>query len=121
MLCETLVSLDVRDIEGRTALHLAAQRGFTSCVEVLLKHQASYTLKEHRRKWTALHAAGVCSENHRLFCGDTFVFVTLFLKYLFPPACLHCAAAEGQMDCLLLLVNGEQNADVIDSPDTQGQ
>uniref|UniRef100_A0A8D0CQ53 Ankyrin repeat domain 52 n=1 Tax=Sander lucioperca TaxID=283035 RepID=A0A8D0CQ53_SANLU len=87
LLCETLVSLDVRDIEGRTALHLAAQRGFAPCVEVLLKHQASYTLKEHKRKWTALHAA----------------------------------AAEGQMDCLLLLVNGEQSADIIDSPDTQGQ
>lgn len=61
LLSETLVSLDVRDIEGRTALHLAAQRGFVSCVEMLLKHQASYKLKEHKRKWTALHAAGVCA------------------------------------------------------------
>uniref|UniRef100_A0A8D3CGR9 Ankyrin repeat domain 52 n=1 Tax=Scophthalmus maximus TaxID=52904 RepID=A0A8D3CGR9_SCOMX len=58
LLCETLVSLDVRDIEGRTALHLAAQRGFAPCVEVLLKHQASYKLKEHKQKRTALHAAG---------------------------------------------------------------
>uniref|UniRef100_A0A665UGL5 Serine/threonine-protein phosphatase 6 regulatory ankyrin repeat subunit C-like n=1 Tax=Echeneis naucrates TaxID=173247 RepID=A0A665UGL5_ECHNA len=48
LLCETLVSLDVRDIEGRTALHLAARRGFAPCVEVLLKHQASYTLREHK-------------------------------------------------------------------------
>ncbi|XP_073324673.1 serine/threonine-protein phosphatase 6 regulatory ankyrin repeat subunit C [Pagrus major] len=87
LLSETLVSLDVRDVEGRTALYLAAQRGFASCVEVLLKHEASYTLKEHKHKWTALHAA----------------------------------AAEGQMDCLLLLVNREQSADIIDSPDTQGQ
>ncbi|XP_047439714.1 serine/threonine-protein phosphatase 6 regulatory ankyrin repeat subunit C-like [Mugil cephalus] len=87
LLCETLVSLDVRDIEGQTALHLAAQRGFSTCVDVLLKHQASYTLKEHKHKWTPLHAA----------------------------------AAEGQVDCLLLLVNGEQSADIIDSPDTQGQ
>ncbi|KAM8917822.1 serine/threonine-protein phosphatase 6 regulatory ankyrin repeat subunit C isoform 2-T2 [Spinachia spinachia] len=87
LLCETLVSLDVRDIEGRTALHLAAQRGFATCVEVLLRHNASYTLKEHKRKWTALHAA----------------------------------AAEGQIDCLLLLVSGEQSADIINSPDTQGQ
>lgn len=60
LLSETLVSLDVRDIEGRTALYLAAQRGFAPCVEVLLKHEASYTLKEHKHKWTALHAAGVC-------------------------------------------------------------
>lgn len=59
LLSETLVSLDVRDIDGRTALYLAAQRGFASCVEVLLKHEASYTLKEHKHKWTALHAAGV--------------------------------------------------------------
>uniref|UniRef100_A0A673ATL0 Ankyrin repeat domain 52 n=1 Tax=Sphaeramia orbicularis TaxID=375764 RepID=A0A673ATL0_9TELE len=87
LLCETLVSLDVRDIEGQTALHLAAKRGFTQCVEVLLKHQASYTVKEHKHKRTALHAA----------------------------------AAEGHVDCLLLLVNKEQSADVIDSPDTQGQ
>ncbi|XP_035811712.1 serine/threonine-protein phosphatase 6 regulatory ankyrin repeat subunit C-like isoform X2 [Amphiprion ocellaris] len=87
LLCETLVSLDVRDIEGQTALHLAAQKGFSTCVEVLLKHQASYTLKEHKHKWTPLHAA----------------------------------AAEGQVDCLLLLVNREQSADVIDSQDTRGQ
>ncbi|KAK5912274.1 hypothetical protein CesoFtcFv8_002166 [Champsocephalus esox] len=62
LLCETLVSLDVRDIEGRTALHLAAQRGFPPCVEVLLKHQASFSLKEQKRKWTALHAAA--AEGH---------------------------------------------------------
>lgn len=60
LLSETLVSLDVRDTEGRTALYLAAQRGFTPCVEVLLKHQASYTLKEHKRRWMALHTAGKC-------------------------------------------------------------
>lgn len=60
LLCETLVSLDVRDIEGQTALHLASQRGFSQCVEVLLKHHASYTLKDYKRKWTALHAAGLC-------------------------------------------------------------
>lgn len=61
LLSETLVCLDVRDIEGRTALHLAAQRGFALCVEMLLKHQASYRVKEHKRRWTALHAAGVCA------------------------------------------------------------
>uniref|UniRef100_UPI003AAD9DCE serine/threonine-protein phosphatase 6 regulatory ankyrin repeat subunit C isoform X1 n=2 Tax=Centroberyx gerrardi TaxID=166262 RepID=UPI003AAD9DCE len=87
LLSETLVSLDVRDIEGRTALHLAVQRGFARCVEVLLKHQASCTLKEHKHKWTPLHAA----------------------------------AAEGQMDCLLILVNKEETADIIDSIDEQGQ
>ncbi|XP_043978158.1 serine/threonine-protein phosphatase 6 regulatory ankyrin repeat subunit C-like isoform X2 [Gambusia affinis] len=57
LLCETLVSLDVRDIGGQTALHLAAKRGFSKCVAVLLEHQASYTLKEYKQKRTALHAA----------------------------------------------------------------
>uniref|UniRef100_A0AAQ5YZ00 Ankyrin repeat domain 52 n=1 Tax=Amphiprion ocellaris TaxID=80972 RepID=A0AAQ5YZ00_AMPOC len=92
LLCETLVSLDVRDIEGQTALHLAAQKGFSTCVEVLLKHQASYTLKEHKHKWTPLHAAGVLNKSVNF----------------------------GQVDCLLLLVNREQSADVIDSQDTRG-
>lgn len=50
----------------------------------------------------------------------------LFLDFiyqclLFPFTLFSCAAAEGQMDCLLLLVNREQSADVIDSPDIQGQ
>ncbi|XP_077458129.1 serine/threonine-protein phosphatase 6 regulatory ankyrin repeat subunit C-like [Stigmatopora argus] len=87
LLCETLVSLDVRDVDGQTALHLAAQRGFTSCVEVLLEHQASCTLKEHKQKRTALHAA----------------------------------ATEGHVDCLLLLVNREHSAEIIDSQDTRRQ
>lgn len=44
-------------------------------------------------------------ETHICFC------------YVFCP----CAAAEGQVECVLLLVNREQSADIIDSPDTQGQ
>lgn len=57
MLAETLVSLDVRDAGGRTALYWAAQRGHAPCVELLLAHGASCLLKEGRRKWTSLHAA----------------------------------------------------------------
>uniref|UniRef100_A0A8B9RJM5 Ankyrin repeat domain 52 n=1 Tax=Astyanax mexicanus TaxID=7994 RepID=A0A8B9RJM5_ASTMX len=55
VLSETLVSLDVRDGGGRTALFMAAQKGHASCVEVLLSHGASSFLKERRRKWTPLH------------------------------------------------------------------
>lgn len=57
-LAETLVNLDVRDQRGRTALYLATERGATDCVEVLTTHGASATLKERKRKWTPLHAAG---------------------------------------------------------------
>ncbi|CAL8356193.1 unnamed protein product [Gadus morhua 'NCC'] len=87
VLTETLVSLDVRDSQGRTALYLAAQRGFARCVEMLLKHGATCLLKDYRRKWTPLHAA----------------------------------AAEGHMDSLLILVNREESADILDSTDIQGQ
>lgn len=34
---------------------------------------------------------------------------------------LPCVAAEGQMDCVLQLVNMKHSSDIIDSPDTQGQ
>jgi len=57
-LAETLVNLDVRDHKGRTALFLATERGSTECVEVLTTHGASALIKERKRKWTPLHAAG---------------------------------------------------------------
>uniref|UniRef100_A0A673YDF4 Ankyrin repeat domain 52 n=1 Tax=Salmo trutta TaxID=8032 RepID=A0A673YDF4_SALTR len=87
VLSETLVSLDVRDAGGHTALYLAAQQGHAQCVEVLLSHGASCHLKERRRKWTPLHVA----------------------------------ASNGQTDCLLMLVNRGEKADVIDIVDIQGQ
>lgn len=73
------MSLDVRDTEGRTALHLAAQRGFAPCVEVLLKHKASYAVKEHKHKWTTLHAAGLCAGGYS-FASD-LPFKYSFFKY----------------------------------------
>ena len=39
----------------------------------------------------------------------------------FPLSLIPLTAAEGQMDCLLLLVNKKQSAEIIDSQDTQGQ
>lgn len=52
----------------------------------------------------------------------SFNFISIFKKlsvkcFLFAS----CAAAEGQMDCLLLLVNQEHSADIFDSLDTEGQ
>uniref|UniRef100_A0A7N6BGH6 Ankyrin repeat domain 52 n=1 Tax=Anabas testudineus TaxID=64144 RepID=A0A7N6BGH6_ANATE len=112
LLCETLVSLDVRDIEGRTALHLAARRGFVSCVEVLLKHQASYTLKEHKHKWTALHAV-LGSED----C------VSALLEHGASALCrdsqgrtpLHLAASRGHAKLLHSLIKAALKADPLDS------
>ena len=68
VLAETLVSLDVRDTMGRSALYLAALRGHAACVEVLLAHGASCLLKDRGRKWTPLHVAGVCVCVRALAC-----------------------------------------------------
>uniref|UniRef100_A0A8D0CNF6 Ankyrin repeat domain 52 n=1 Tax=Sander lucioperca TaxID=283035 RepID=A0A8D0CNF6_SANLU len=114
LLCETLVSLDVRDIEGRTALHLAAQRGFAPCVEVLLKHQASYTLKEHKRKWTALHAAGVC------VCGCGKIILTavnsssIVVFFVVCRTALMLAALGRHTDCVHILLEKGAKADAAD-------
>lgn len=61
LLAETLVCVDVRDSAGHTPLYLAALEGFVSCVEVLLSHGASSCVREHTRRWTPLHGAGLSS------------------------------------------------------------
>uniref|UniRef100_A0A8C7MWV7 Ankyrin repeat domain 52 n=1 Tax=Oncorhynchus kisutch TaxID=8019 RepID=A0A8C7MWV7_ONCKI len=97
VLSETLVSLDVRDAGGHTALYLAAQRGHAQCVEVLLSHGASCHLKERRRKWTPLHVAGVCVCCTLLGGSHVHIFTPL--------------SSNGQTDCLLMLVNRGEKAD----------
>uniref|UniRef100_A0A7N6AAS7 Ankyrin repeat domain 52 n=1 Tax=Anabas testudineus TaxID=64144 RepID=A0A7N6AAS7_ANATE len=108
--------LDVRDIEGRTALHLAARRGFVSCVEVLLKHQASYTLKEHKHKWTALHVAALGGHTD---CDC----VSALLEHGASALCrdsqgrtpLHLAASRGHAKLLHSLIKAALKADPLDS------
>lgn len=64
VLVKTLVSLNMRDTEGRTALYLAASMGFPNCVIKLLENSASYTLRD-QQNWTPLHAAGVWMRTHQ--------------------------------------------------------
>uniref|UniRef100_A0A8D3CPD4 Ankyrin repeat domain 44 n=1 Tax=Scophthalmus maximus TaxID=52904 RepID=A0A8D3CPD4_SCOMX len=116
LLCETLVSLDVRDIEGRTALHLAAQRGFAPCVEVLLKHQASYKLKEHKQKRTALHAAAAGGQMDCLLLlvnreQSSDIIDSLDTQGL---SALMLATLGRHTDCVHILLEKGANADAAD-------
>jgi len=50
-------SINLRDKEGRTALHLAAYAGQASAVAALLDHKADPEIKENTGGMTALHLA----------------------------------------------------------------
>uniref|UniRef100_A0A8C8BKK8 Ankyrin repeat domain 52 n=1 Tax=Otus sunia TaxID=257818 RepID=A0A8C8BKK8_9STRI len=106
-LAETLVNLDVRDHKGRTALYLATERGSTECVEVLTSHGASALVKERKRKWTPLHAAGRCSPPTDLERAP--------LPPAFPPRTpLMLAIMNGHVDCVHLLLEKGSTADAAD-------
>uniref|UniRef100_A0A8C2ZSI4 Ankyrin repeat domain 52 n=1 Tax=Cyclopterus lumpus TaxID=8103 RepID=A0A8C2ZSI4_CYCLU len=101
LLCETLVSLDLRDMEGRTALHL-----------VLLKHQASYTLKEHKHKQTALHAAGACV----CVCFYFLFYIAKYYEFASEgfTISLMLAALGRHTDCVHILLEKGAKADAAD-------
>lgn len=58
VLTETAAYVDMQDAAGRSVLYLAAQKGFTRCVEVLLAQGASCLLNDNRLMWTPIHVAG---------------------------------------------------------------
>uniref|UniRef100_A0A8C8IQK4 Ankyrin repeat domain 52 n=1 Tax=Oncorhynchus tshawytscha TaxID=74940 RepID=A0A8C8IQK4_ONCTS len=110
VLSETLVSLDVRDAGGHTALYLAAQRGHAQCVEVLLSHGASCHLKERRRKWTPLHVAGVCVCCTLL--GECSLFNLVCVRVC--RTALMLAALGSHTDCVHILLEKGAGADTAD-------
>lgn len=59
MLTETAAYVDMQDTAGRSVLYLAAQKGYTRCVEVLLAQGASCLLNDNRLMWTPIHVAGM--------------------------------------------------------------
>uniref|UniRef100_A0A803SNL4 Ankyrin repeat domain 52 n=1 Tax=Anolis carolinensis TaxID=28377 RepID=A0A803SNL4_ANOCA len=105
-LAETLVNLDVRDHKGRTALYLATERGSTECVEVLTSHGASALVKEKKKKWTPLHAAG---ERERCFLFG------MLIEILTP---LMLAITNGHVDCVHLLL---EKGSTVDAADKRGR
>ncbi|PUZ65873.1 hypothetical protein GQ55_3G260500 [Panicum hallii var. hallii] len=56
---------DVGDAKGRTALHIAAAKGYEDCVLVLLKHACNVNIKDAQGNTALWHA--VASGHHRIF------------------------------------------------------
>uniref|UniRef100_A0A8C8SJZ8 Ankyrin repeat domain 52 n=1 Tax=Pelusios castaneus TaxID=367368 RepID=A0A8C8SJZ8_9SAUR len=105
-LAETLVNLDVRDHKGRTALHLATERGSTECVEVLTSHGASVLVKEKKRKWTSVHVAGEKRSGERADITD--------VMDVHGQTPLMLAVMNGHVDCVHLLLEKGSTADAAD-------
>lgn len=59
VLTETAAYVDMQDAAGRSVLYLAAQKGYTRCVEVLLAQGASCLLNDNHLMWTPIHVAGM--------------------------------------------------------------
>lgn len=87
MLTETAAYVDMQDAAGRSVLYLAAQKGYTRCVEVLLAQGASCLLNDNRLMWTPIHVAGMILLAGRwcVFFGGVFGVNPLVLDLVQPP------------------------------------
>ncbi|RCV17597.1 hypothetical protein SETIT_3G233000v2 [Setaria italica] len=56
---------DVGDAKGRTALHIAASKGYEDCVLVLLKHACNVNIKDAQGNTALWHA--VAAGHHKIF------------------------------------------------------
>uniref|UniRef100_A0A671YLX3 Ankyrin repeat domain 52 n=1 Tax=Sparus aurata TaxID=8175 RepID=A0A671YLX3_SPAAU len=141
LLLSSEAELDVKDNLGRSPLHYAAANGNSQCTISLVRAGAEVNEPDltgcsplHYAAASHTFCGGETNSDYRLTV-NTFSYYMLCvfrcldflldnganptLKNSKGYSAVHYAA--GQMDCLLLLVNREQSADIIDSPDTQGQ
>lgn len=109
--------VDVFDNEGRSALHLAAEHGFIEVCDALLTNKAFINSKSRVGR-TALHLAAMNGYKDLvkfLIRDHNAVIDILTLRKQTP---LHLAAANGQLEvCMLLLELGAS----IDATDDLGQ
>lgn len=87
VLTETAAYVDMQDTAGRSVLYLAAQKGFTRCVEVLLAQGASCLLNDNRLMWTPIHVAGMKLHPGRRSVALLLVFFTLDVRSARSLAC----------------------------------
>lgn len=122
MLTETAAYVDMQDAAGRSVLYLAAQKGYTRCVEVLLAQGASCLLNDNRLMWTPIHVAGTIllpaqCRMSELGCNLTFA----------PPPTpnptpsVPCSAANGHSECLHMMIDYGEDGDLTNVADKHGQ
>jgi ankyrin repeat protein len=61
LLLENKTSINSRDLEGKTALHVASSSGKVEAVDLLLRNEADISTKDDKGN-TALHAASIVSK-----------------------------------------------------------
>ena len=105
-----VVIVNLADPTGLTPLHIAAEKGLVSMIELLLSHGAEIDRKDGSGR-TALHIASSLGHKKCLailanYCGDFL----LNDQDTLGNTPLHCAADSGQLSCAKLLL--ESAADV---------
>jgi len=99
-------NLEARDLRGQTTLHLAAQSGDISLVQVLLEYGADPNAQEETTGWTPLHfavAKGHYSVILQLLHHDA-TNVNQVDKFEWPPLLEACSRLDARSTALL--VNG---------------
>jgi ankyrin repeat protein len=109
---DTLI-VNLTDVQGQTPLHIAAETGLMSMMEMLMSHGADIHRKDGNGR-TALHICAVSGHKKCLavlldHSGDTLIDQPDSLGN----APLHCAAENGQLACTRLLLESAANVDAV--------
>jgi hypothetical protein len=111
------VTVFSRDVDGRTALHIAARIGNTELVSLLLDQGALVTATDHNGS-TPLHLA--CQKGHQatvlLLLGEDSLINAVDIR---GNTCLHFACSNGHRECVKALIFHKDQCD-INAANTQG-
>lgn len=120
MLTETAAYVDMQDAAGRSVLYLAAQRGYSRCVEVLLAQGASCLLNDNRLMWTPVHVAGAMPPAAHFHTGGRFLGGSGRGLMPFAPS-VPGSAANGHSECLHMMFAYGEEGDLTNVADKHGQ
>jgi hypothetical protein len=104
------VTVFSRDVDGRTALHIAARIGSTELVSLLVENGALVTATDHHSA-TPLHLA--CQKGHQktvlLLLGEDSPVNAADIR---GNTCLHFACSNGHKECVKALIFHKDHCDI---------